>query len=201
MFNKNIIKTKKQKHTKQHQQGVASASSPHHPRHQQDSNAEIYGNFLRDWKQQLSASNFTICESMCKELLRSRVIDVKIRSKLLIYYFLFFFFVFFFVLCMYVVLWPVHFCVGFICVFNKKKNIKRFIVKEKNETKNETCVRYNHLAFLYEFYMNNRTFDDILENYVLSLQADPTNASAHYNLSNFLWDQGICFYKNSHPIT
>lgn len=50
---------------------------------------------------------------------------------------------------------------------------------------------YNHLGYLYENFLDDKTFDDILEHYVLSLQVDETNANSHYNLSNFLLEQGM----------
>eukprot|EP00484_Ammonia_sp_Unknown_P025903 CAMPEP_0197042628 /NCGR_PEP_ID=MMETSP1384-20130603/18961_1 /TAXON_ID=29189 /ORGANISM="Ammonia sp." /LENGTH=605 /DNA_ID=CAMNT_0042473775 /DNA_START=125 /DNA_END=1942 /DNA_ORIENTATION=- len=50
---------------------------------------------------------------------------------------------------------------------------------------------YNHLGFLYENYLEDKTFDDILEHYVLSLQVDESNAASHYNLANFLLEQGM----------
>ena len=50
---------------------------------------------------------------------------------------------------------------------------------------------YNHLGFLYENYLDDKTFDDILEHYVLSLQVDESNANSHYNLANFLLEQGM----------
>eukprot|EP01084_Bolivina_argentea_P047984 88449_1 len=50
---------------------------------------------------------------------------------------------------------------------------------------------YNHLGYLYENYLDDKTFDDILEHYVLSLQVDESNANSHYNLANFLLEQGM----------
>ncbi|ETO17056.1 hypothetical protein RFI_20277 [Reticulomyxa filosa] len=50
---------------------------------------------------------------------------------------------------------------------------------------------YNCLGYLYENCMEDKLFDDILEKYVLSLQLDNDNANAHYNLGNFLVEQGI----------
>ena len=50
---------------------------------------------------------------------------------------------------------------------------------------------YNHLGYIYENFLEDKTFDDILEHYVLSLQVDESNASAHYTLSNFLLEQGM----------
>lgn len=50
---------------------------------------------------------------------------------------------------------------------------------------------YNHLGYLYENFLDDKTFDDILEHYVLSLQVDESNANSHYNLANFLLEQGM----------
>ena len=50
---------------------------------------------------------------------------------------------------------------------------------------------YNHLGYLYENYLEDKTFDDILEHYVLSLQVDESNSNSHFNLANFLLEQGM----------
>jgi len=50
---------------------------------------------------------------------------------------------------------------------------------------------YNNLGFLYENHLEDKTFDDILEMYVLSLQVDESNADSHFNLANFLLEQGM----------
>ncbi|ETO22311.1 hypothetical protein RFI_14888, partial [Reticulomyxa filosa] len=50
---------------------------------------------------------------------------------------------------------------------------------------------HNRLGYLYEYYMDGKVFDDILERYVLAFQADQFNISTNYNLANFLVQQGI----------
>eukprot|EP01083_Nonionella_stella_P141895 438025_1 len=50
---------------------------------------------------------------------------------------------------------------------------------------------YSHLGYLYENYLDDKTFDDIIEHYVLSLQVDESNSDSHYNLANFLLGQGM----------
>merc|ERR1719233_1007476 len=54
---------------------------------------------------------------------------------------------------------------------------------------------YNHLGYLYENFLDDKTFDDILEHYVLSLQVDESNANSHYNLANFPLEQGNQKYQ------
>ncbi|ETO32549.1 hypothetical protein RFI_04569 [Reticulomyxa filosa] len=50
---------------------------------------------------------------------------------------------------------------------------------------------YNHLGYLYENCIEGKHFDDVLEHYVLALQVDDTSVSAHFNLANFLLEQGL----------
>ncbi|ETO22875.1 hypothetical protein RFI_14315 [Reticulomyxa filosa] len=49
---------------------------------------------------------------------------------------------------------------------------------------------HNRLGYLYERYLGNKQFDDILEHYVLALQFDDHCTDAHFNLANFLFEQG-----------
>eukprot|EP01083_Nonionella_stella_P115363 341961_1 len=48
---------------------------------------------------------------------------------------------------------------------------------------------YRHLGYLYEHYLGDKTFDDVLEQYLLSLQADESNSDSHYNLGNLFLEQ------------
>ncbi|ETO25380.1 hypothetical protein RFI_11759 [Reticulomyxa filosa] len=70
---------------------------------------------------------------------------------------------------------------------------EKLCLKAINMTQSNKALRskvYNCLGYLYENGTKEMSFDDIFERYVLALQLDECNADAHFNVANFLIEQG-----------